>query len=214
MNNFELKVLETIKHHNMLTEGDSVLVGLSGGADSCTLLYVLKSLQETFGIELYCAHLNHGIRGEEAQRDMEFSQKFSSQLNVPIICETRDVPKHAKDNKLSEETAARNLRYDFFKCVSEKFHCNKIAVAHNKNDRAETILMNIIRGCGSNGFRGIKPVNKSIIRPLIDVSRNEIEEYITGKGINYVTDSTNKENIYARNNRRRFGKTFGHGRTS
>ena len=183
----------------MLENGDSVLVGLSGGADSCSLLYVLKTLSKTFGIKLYCAHLNHGIRGDEAQRDMNFAEKFAAELDVPIVCEKANVPQYAKENKLSEETAGRNLRYDFFNRVSTRFGCNKIAVAHNKNDRAETILMNMIRGCGSNGIRGIKPVNKSVIRPLIDVSRNEIEEYITAKGINYVTDSTNSENIYARN---------------
>lgn len=199
MNNFEIKVLDTVKHYNMLENGDSVLVGLSGGADSCSLLYVLKVLAETIGIKLYCAHLNHGIRGDEAQRDMNFAKKFAAELDVPIVCETFDVPKYAKEYKLSEETAGRNLRYDFFNRVSANFGCNKIAVAHNKNDRAETILMNMIRGCGSNGFRGIKPVNKNVIRPLIDVSRNEIEEYITANGINYVTDSTNNENIYARN---------------
>ena len=100
MNNFEIKVLDTVKHYNMLENGDSVLVGLSGGADSCSLLYVLKVLAETIGIKLYCAHLNHGIRGDEAQRDMNFAKKFAAELDVPIVCETFDVPKYAKEYKL------------------------------------------------------------------------------------------------------------------
>lgn len=196
---FEENVLDTINKYNMLTCGDRVVVGLSGGADSCALLYALNSLKSTLGISLYAAHLNHEVRGDEALRDMNFSEELAIRYDVPFISKAVNVPEYAKENKISVEAAGRILRYEFFEEVCVQYNCNKIAVAHNKNDRAETILLNIIRGSAAKGFEGIKAVNDNIIRPLIETSRSDIEDYASYNSIDYVTDSTNLEDIYARN---------------
>lgn len=199
LNEFEKKVLKTINKHNMIQFGDCIIVGLSGGADSSALLCSLVSLKEALGLSLIAVHLNHGIRGSEAQRDADFSKELAEKYNVKFICANANVPRYAKSMKISEEMAGRELRYALFNRVLQEYHCSKIAIAHNKNDRAETILLNLIRGSGSNGIEGIKAVNGKIIRPLIDVSRDEIENYASLKNINYVTDSSNAEDIYARN---------------
>jgi len=196
---FEENVLSTINKYNMLNRGDRVVIGLSGGADSCALLCVLSSLRDKLGIKLYAAHLNHGIRGQEAIRDMEFSKNLALRFNVDFVSKTVSVPSYAKENKISPEAAGRVLRYEFFEEVCAQYDCNKIAVAHNKNDRAETIILNIIRGSAARGFEGIKAVNDNIIRPLIETSRDEIEHYAYESKIDYMTDSTNLEDIYARN---------------
>ena len=197
--NFEEEVLSTICKYHMIDSSDRILVGLSGGADSSALLLVLKNLSQRLGITLVAAHLNHGIRGEEALRDEEFSSKLCEELGVEFISKKVCVPSYAKEHKLSEEMAARVKRYEFFFETSTQYNCSKIAVAHNSNDNAETILLNLIRGSGSKGIEGISPVNNTIIRPLIRMSRFTIEEYLTKNGKTFVTDSTNLEDIYARN---------------
>jgi len=199
LNEFEKEVLATSRKYNMFVPGDKVVVGLSGGADSCALLQALFNISKVLDLTLVAAHLNHGIRGEEALRDMDFSKGFSESLGITFISEIADVPLYAKENKISEEMAGRTLRYEFFRRICSQYHCTKIAVAHNKNDRAETIIMNLIRGCGANGLGGIKPTNGNIVRPLINIGRNEIEEYARENNINYVNDSTNSDNIYTRN---------------
>ncbi len=199
MLSFEAKVIEVINKYNMIENGDRILVGLSGGADSCALLCVLSSIAERFDIKITAAHLNHGIRGEEALRDQEFSKSFAKRYSIPFVTKNVSVPEYTKIHKLSSEEAGRQLRYEFFHEVCKKYNCNKIAVAHNMNDRAETVLLNIIRGSASRGFEGIKAVNNNIIRPLIESSRESIEEYAKDNNIYYVTDSTNSMDIYARN---------------
>jgi len=199
LNLFEENVLKTIKDYKMIERTDRILVGLSGGADSCSLLVVLKELSDIIGFSLAAAHLNHGIRGEEAIRDMEFSKHFAQNLNIDFYPRIVDVPEYAALNNISEEMAGRELRYAFFDELCQKFDFNKIAVAHNKNDSAETVLLNLIRGSGSRGLSGINPVNGKIIRPLIKTSRKDIEDYLIGKNIQFVTDSTNTEDIYSRN---------------
>ncbi len=193
------KVISTIKKFNMLNPGDRIVVGLSGGADSCVLTYILSKICISHGITVVAAHLNHGIRGQEADRDMEFSKAFASSLGIEIVCKKVSVPQYAKEHKLSEEMAARTLRYEFFDEVCAQYNLNKVAVAHNKNDSVETILLNLIRGSGSKGFEGIKAVNGNIIRPLIDIDRKDIEDYAKSKDIGYITDSTNLQDVYARN---------------
>ncbi len=199
MLNFSDKIISVIKKFNMIQNGDRILVGLSGGADSTALLYALSLISDNLKISVAAAHLNHGIRGEEALRDKNHSEKFALRLGIPFVSKDVCVPEYAKTHKLSEEMAARVLRYDFFKEACDEYNCNKIAVAHNKNDSIETILLNIIRGSGSKAMDGIKPVNSNIIRPLIETSREEIEEFLAENNIDYVTDSTNLEDSYARN---------------
>lgn len=199
MNEFENKVLNTIKKHNMIEFGDGIVVGLSGGADSCSLLLSLSKLAKEFNIKLIAAHLNHGIRGNEADADMDFSQNFAESLDIECITKKVSVPEYATKHKLSEEAAGREVRYLFFNELCKEYNLSKIAVAHNLNDRAETIILNMLRGSGSNGIEGIKPVNTNIIRPLIDCTREEIERYCSLNSVLYVTDTTNTQNIYARN---------------
>ena len=199
MKEFDNKVLNTIKKHNMIEFGDRIVVGLSGGADSCSLLLSLHNLAKELGITIVAAHLNHGIRSKAADEDMEFSVSFAKSLGIDCITKTVCVPQYAKENKISEETAGRKLRYEFFKSLCQKYNLNKIAVAHNVNDRAETIILNMLRGTGSNGIEGIKPVYNNIIRPVIECTREEIENYCYKNGVSFVTDCTNSQNIYARN---------------
>jgi tRNA(Ile)-lysidine synthase len=193
------KVRNTIKKYGLLKKGDGVLIGLSGGADSVSLTHALHALSDELGIHLYTAHMNHCLRGEMADSDEKFAVEFSEKLGIKCITEHKNVRAYAEKNGVSEEMAGRELRYAFFEYACEKYGLNKIATAHNKNDNAETILMNFMRGSGLSGLCGIPCKRDKIIRPLIDVSRDEIEEYCRSNNLQYVTDSTNHEMIYTRN---------------
>jgi tRNA(Ile)-lysidine synthase len=194
------KVLETIKKYNMLQKGDGVVVGLSGGPDSVCLLHALFSLKEKLDIRLYAVHLNHMIRGEEAARDEEYSKCFAESLGVPFYSERIEIEKYAKENGMSSEEAGRFFRYKLFDEISNEVGGKKIALAHNKNDQAETMIMRFVRGSGISGLGGIKPVrDNKYIRPIISCSREEIENYCEENSLNPVIDSTNKESIYTRN---------------
>ena len=196
------KVLSTIKEYNMLPSGGSVLVALSGGADSMALLYIMLELKDTIGIgSIEAAHFNHMIRGSEADRDEEFVKKSCEDLGVKLHVARADVPSISAQTGEGHEECGRRLRYHFFeKCATSEF---KIATAHNLNDNAETMLINLIRGTGLKGLCGIPAVRGRIIRPLLSCSRIEIEEYCRQSNISYVTDSTNLEEIYIRNKIRR-----------
>lgn len=186
-----------IKDKKLILPGDSVIAGFSGGADSTALVHILYRLQKELGFNLTAAHLHHGIRGEEADRDLKFAQDFCRSLNIEFKYKKCDIPKIAAENKISEETAGREERYRFFaELASEN---GKIATAHNKNDNAETIIHHMIRGSGINGLCGIAAKRDNIIRPLIDTERGEIESYCKENGLAYVTDSTNSEIDYTRN---------------
>ncbi len=198
MLNFEKKVLDTIISNNMLKSGDRVVVGVSGGADSVALLCVLKRLQ-VLNLSISACHINHNIRGAEADRDEAFVRDLCKKLDVPLYVLSADVPAIAKEKRISTELAGRNVRYEFFEKIKSETNFDKIAVAQNKNDFAETVFLNITRGSSLNGLKGIKAVRDSIIRPLISTKRAEIEEYIKEIGMEYVTDSTNLENEYSRN---------------
>ncbi|TZE81585.1 tRNA lysidine(34) synthetase TilS [Calorimonas adulescens] len=195
----EDKVIATIKKYNMLEKGDGVVVGVSGGPDSLCLLYILYSLKETFDLNLYVAHVNHGIRGTEADEDAIFVEKIAGTLGLPFFVRRVNVPEIVKKTGLSSELVGRNVRYEFFNEIALKKQANRIAVAHNKNDLAETFLLHLIRGSGTTGLVGIRPVNGKIIRPLIEVSRSEIEEYLSLQGIEPRIDATNYEAVYDRN---------------
>lgn len=197
------QVYQYIKKEDMVRQGDTVLVGVSGGADSVCLIYVLSILKERLGINLLAVHIHHGIRGEEADRDAEYVKELCNRLNIECDVVYIDVPAMAKLRHLTEEEAGRIARYECFSSYAESGRAQKIAVAHNKNDNAETILFNLFRGSGIRGLGGIQPVRDCIIRPLLNIERKDIEEYIEDLGINYCTDSTNLTEDYTRNKIRR-----------
>lgn len=190
-------VLSVIKRYNMLENCDRIVVGLSGGADSVCLLSVLNSLKAEYGFSLVAAHINHGIRGAEAQRDEESCKRLCESLNVPLEILHADIPTLSKQQGIGEEECGRIVRYDFFRSLAGKR--GKIATAHNLNDNAETLLLNLVRGAGSKGACGIPPVRDNIIRPLIETDRESIEKYCEENNLQYVTDSTNLECEYSRN---------------
>lgn len=193
------KVKKTIIKNNLVSEKDRVLIGLSGGADSVFLLYVLKTISEEFGFEIGACHIEHGIRGSESVHDMEFSEKLCKDLGIPFYAKQFDVPAVSRDQKISVETAARNVRYSYFEEVSKKDGFNLIATAHHRDDKVETILMNIIRGCSLRGYAGIEYKNGSVIRPLLDISKSEILTFCKENNIEYCVDSTNEDTEYTRN---------------
>lgn len=185
---------------NEMTDiGDRILVGLSGGADSVCLLFILLDLSEELGISLNAVHVNHCIRGEEALRDEKFCQELCNRLGVTLRIVRKDIPLMASESGLSLEETGRKARYDTFRELAEEMHCTKIAVAHHMNDQAETVLFQLFRGSRLTGMAGIKPRNDMIIRPLLCLTRKETEEYLSSINEEYVTDSTNLSDEYTRN---------------
>lgn len=187
-------VLTAIESFSLLSS-DNITVALSGGADSVALLHALCALRDKLGLNISAAHLNHMIRGEEALRDESFVKQLCCDMGVPLICESVDVPLYAKEHRLSTETAAREVRYAFFERVNK----GVVATAHTASDNLETVLFNLARGTGLNGLCGIPPKRGIYIRPLILVTRQEVEDYCTKNGLSYVTDSTNLSDDYTRN---------------
>ena len=195
----EEKVLKTIQRYNMLQDGDKVVIGVSGGPDSMTLLNILNNLKEKLNINLYVAHINHMIR-KEADEETEYVKDFCAKINVEFFAKKIRVEEEDKKQKIGTEETGRNIRYAFFEEVAKKVGANKIATAHNSNDNAETVLMNIIRGTSVSGLKGIDKVRDGrFIRPIIECSRDEIEEYCKEQNLNPKYDKTNDENIYTRN---------------
>ncbi|MCM1299236.1 MAG: tRNA lysidine(34) synthetase TilS [Firmicutes bacterium] len=193
----EEKILRAVSAYNMLEAGDRIVVGLSGGADSVTLLHGLKRLEKELGIELYACHINHNLRGRESDGDQAFAQQLCESLGVDIRVFSVDVTGELKKHQSTEEKA-RELRYDAFKKISESLNA-KVATAHNACDNSETVLLNILRGTGLKGLCGIPPKREYIIRPLLFCTREEIEGYICENGLKYVTDKTNLSTAYTRN---------------
>lgn len=195
----EKKVEDTIKKYHMIQPQDKIVVAVSGGSDSITLLSVLNNLRTKYNLDLVVAHVNHKIR-KEAIIDEEYVQEFCNKINVEFFVKSIDVKELANNNKIGLEEAGRNVRYDFFEEVLEKTNSNKIAIAHNKNDSVETIIMNIFRGTGVQGIKGIEPIkDNKFIRPLIECEKSEIEKYCEIKKLNPKIDKTNFENDYTRN---------------
>ena len=195
----EDKVVNTIKRYEQIKSGDTIVVGVSGGPDSICLLNVLKNLQNELKINIVVAHINHMIR-KEADSETEFVQDFCKQRDIKCFVKKADVLQIAKEKKLGTEEVGRKIRYDFFEEVKNLVGGNKIATAHNANDNAETVLMNFLRGSGSTGLKGIEPIrDNKLIRPIIECTRQEIEQYCNEKGLNPKYDKTNQENIYTRN---------------
>ncbi len=194
------KVKQTIEEYDMIKRGDKVLIALSGGADSVCLTHVLVTLSGEMKFSLSAAHLNHGIRGEEADKDEQFAKEFCRELYIPFVSKTVKAEEIAKEAGLTVEEAGRRERYAFFNEVCKKGGQRVIVTAHNRDDEAETVLMRIIRGTGIDGLAGIKFIREDgVIRPLLKVSRAEIEEYCKANNLKYCTDSTNSDNDYTRN---------------
>lgn len=194
------KVRRTIEKYHMLEQGDKVVVGVSGGPDSVFLLHALKELREDFNLTLIVAHLDHCIRGVEAKRECRFVEDLANRLNLPFESKSVDVPALKKSEGISTQQAARDARYELFMDTLKKLNAQKVALGHNADDQAETVLMRLIRGAGTKGLCGIPPIRDGIfIRPLIETRRSEIEGLLRGNRIEFVIDSSNREDVYLRN---------------
>lgn len=193
------KILAFIKQHNMLVDGDKVLVACSGGPDSLALLDVLLKLQHKLGISIQVAHVNHLLRGDAAERDAQFVKDFCRNFNVPCHIGCFDVQSLAKTHGRGFEEEARIIRYEYFNMLLIKHKLNKIIVGHHLDDQAETVLHNIIRGSGSRGLRGIMPINGNIIRPFLCVTKAEIFKYCKQEQLVPCIDATNESTEYMRN---------------
>ena len=192
MNN---KVLKTVKKYNMLSKGDRVLIGVSGGADSIALLEFFVSVKEKYDLDICVAHIEHGIRGEDSVNDAEFVENYCKKLGVNFYLKTIDAPNLAKKAKMGVEEYSRMARYDFFNTIE----CDKIATAHNLTDNIETLLFRLARGTGLKGACSIPAVRGKIIRPFIEVSSGEIRKWCNDNNIPYRVDCSNSDSAYSRN---------------
>ncbi|MDR0865606.1 MAG: tRNA lysidine(34) synthetase TilS [Candidatus Symbiothrix sp.] len=190
------KVRKYIEEQGLLpTPPSKIIVGLSGGADSVVLLYLLHQL----GYECIAAHCNFHLRGEESQRDETFATALAAAFNIPFIKQDFDTASVAREKGISIEMAARDLRYEWFEQLRKDENAGAIAVAHHRDDSIETMLLNLIRGTGIKGLTGIKPKNGTIIRPLLCVPKKEILQFATGQKLPYIIDSSNLQDDYTRN---------------
>lgn len=189
------KVRSYIKENRLLKPDDRVIVGLSGGMDSMTLIDVLLSL----GYNCMAVHCNFHLRGEESERDAAFVEQWCESAKVGLVSVDFDTYRYAAEHKISIEMAARELRYKWFEDIRKEHHADAIAVAHHRDDLAETVLLNLIRGTGIRGLSGISPKNNFIVRPLLGVSRDEIEAYVDERKLPFIFDSSNSDDAFVRN---------------
>ena len=188
-----------ITQHQMIQPKETVLVGVSGGVDSLALLYALYALRYQLGCQLHVAHLDHGFR-EDSAADAVYVGEQADRLDIPISSTRIDVPQLMREQKLSAEVAARRARYQFYECVSDRIGAAKIALGHHRGDQAETVLMNLLRGAGASGLKGMPPVREGrFIRPLLTFSRKEIEDFVAQLGLEPRCDATNYQRNYLRN---------------
>ena len=198
-NNLITKVLETISKYSLIQNQDKIVIGVSGGPDSVCLLYALNELKDKFSLKIYVAHVNHMLR-EEAELETKYVEKICANLNIQCFIKRIDILEESKKGKIGTEEAGRVARYNFFEEVLQKVGANKIATAHNANDNAETVLMNIFRGTGVSGLKGIEPIRDGkFIRPIIECYRNEIENFCNENNLEPKIDKSNFENVYTRN---------------
>lgn len=193
------QVKEYIEAKKLIVPGDRIVVGVSGGADSICLLLLLLELRSVYKLEILVAHLHHGIRGEAADQDERYVRNFCGIRKIPCCMERVCIAERSKQWGCSEEEAGRKARYSFFMKLCNQYDYDKIAVAHNKNDNAETVLFHLVRGSGLKGLGGIAPKRGQIIRPLLETERAQIEAYLEEKKIRVCSDHTNFENKYHRN---------------
>ena len=196
------KILSTINKYNLIQKGDKIVIGVSGGPDSMCLLDSLYCLKDKLNIEIIVAHINHKIR-KEADEETEYVKDYCKNKNIKCYVKKAEVEKLAKEQKLGTEEMGRKIRYDFFKEVAKKENANKIATAHNLNDNVETVMLNLLRGTGISGLKGIEikrtEDNLEYIRPIRECERKDIEKYCEEQNLNPRIDKTNFENIYNRN---------------
>ncbi len=190
----------TIRRHHMLESGDTVLVGVSGGPDSVALLHCLVALSDTWSLRLAVAHLNHQLRGETADQEAAFVERLASKLDIPCEIGSRDAASYSSEHRLSVQEAGRKLRYGFYDEVAARFSAQKIALGHQANDNAESVLIHLLRGTGPRGLAGIPPVRDGrIIRPLIESTRQQILGFLKQGGFVCVWDHSNLDTKYLRN---------------
>ncbi len=188
------KVYQTICKHDLIKIGDRVVVALSGGPDSIALLFVLLALRDKLSIQVSACHFNHRLRGAESDADEKFVQEKCHDLGIDCVVGSAD-----KKIKLIGENSARNARYDFFEKILKEGRGDLIAIAHNQNDQAETVMMRFIRGTGIRGLKSIPYKRKNFVRPLLDICRKEVEDFLEKEGIPFVIDKTNLSQDYFRN---------------
>ncbi len=194
------QVKDTIEKYRMILPGDLVLVGVSGGPDSVTLLHVLTRLQKDLNFKVYAAHLDHMFRGEESKEDADFVERLCKEWRVPIERRQLDVPKYLSKHHVSAQQGARNVRYRFYLDIAGKIGATKVALGHHAGDQAETVLINLIRGTGLKGLKGIPPVREGFfIRPLLEVKKEDIANYCQEHNLPYRIDSSNLKTVYLRN---------------
>lgn len=197
---FADQVLDTIQAHGMVVPGNSVLIGVSGGPDSIALAQVLTGLKKNLGIRIGLAHLNHMLRGSHALADETFVREFAGEHNLELEVEKKDIAEVAKTQRLCVEEAGRNARYDFFTRVARERGFHRVALGHHRDDNVEQVLMNLVRGAGPRGLRGIPPVRqKKFIRPLIRMSRADILAFLDDLNQTYRIDGSNEDTSYLRN---------------
>ena len=194
-----MDIISAADRYRMFEAGDKVLAAVSGGPDSVAMLHALHTRSSEFGISLHVAHLNHGIRGEQSDLDEEFVRGLAHELRLECSVEKADIPSFKKELGVGEEEAARIARYRFLQKAATGVGADKIALGHTADDRAESVLLNIIRGTGVGGLGSIRPVRGNVVRPLIDTPRSQIEAYIAEHALPYRIDESNIDVTYARN---------------
>ena len=203
-NDFSILSGSSVRHNSSgvtntaLNANDKIVLGVSGGPDSLFMLDILNKLKKELQIELIVAHVNHKIRAE-ADEEEEFVKRFCEKIGIEFYSKRIEVEKYANNNKIGLEEAGRKVRYEFFEEVCNKAGANKIAVAHNKNDKVETMIMHILRGSGISGLQGIQPQANKIIRPIIEIERKDIENYCEEQKLDPRIDKSNQDNTYTRN---------------
>ncbi len=195
--------LRAVRKHNMLKKGDSLLVAVSGGPDSVSLFDLLYQIRTDWRLNLHIVHLNHSLRGEASERDQLFAEKFAKDLKMPISVKKIDVEHYAQEHRMSIEEAARECRLEFFREEANRLGIQKVALGHHKDDQAETVLFRIIRGTGLRGLGAMKPVTEwqglTLIRPLIELEKKDLEDYVKERKLTYCIDLSNQETRFMRN---------------